>query len=110
MSEVVGQYGKMQCSMFPMASPPTVLSGSGSHSDYYLLADRMLQEKRFGSNKEVIAESEAYFYAKDKSFYKKTNEINFFLRWANIRLSFYVLNELNATAMHTSKARTKKMQ
>lgn len=42
-------------------------------SDYWLFADfkRMLQGKRFGSNEEVIAETEAYFEAKDKSFYEK---------------------------------------
>ena len=41
--------------------------------DYYLFADlkRMLQVKRFGSNEEVISETEAYFEAKNKSFYKK---------------------------------------
>ena len=39
-------------------------------SDYWLFADlkKMLQGKRFGSNEEVIAETEAYFEAKDKSF------------------------------------------
>ena len=31
----------------------------------------MSQEKRFGSNEEVIAETEAYFESKDESFYKK---------------------------------------
>ena len=31
----------------------------------------MLQGKRFSSNEEVIAETEAYFEAKDKSFYEK---------------------------------------
>ena len=31
----------------------------------------MLQGKRFGSNEEVIAETEAYFERKGKSFYKK---------------------------------------
>ena len=42
-------------------------------SDYWLFADlkRMFQGKRFGSYKEVISEIEAYFEAKDKSFYKK---------------------------------------
>ena len=42
-------------------------------SDYWLFADlkRMLQGKRFGSNEEVILETETYFEAKDKSFYKK---------------------------------------
>ena len=46
-------------------------------SDYYLFTDLngMLQGKRFGSNEEVIAETEAYFEAKDKSFYKKGIEI-----------------------------------
>ena len=41
-------------------------------SDYWLFADpkKMIQGKRFGSNEEVIAETEAYFEAKDKSFYK----------------------------------------
>lgn len=41
-------------------------------SDYWLFSDlkRMLQGKRFGSNDEVIAETEAYFEGKDKSFYK----------------------------------------
>ena len=41
-------------------------------SEYWLFADlkKMLQGKRFGSNEEVIAGTEAYFEAKDKSFYK----------------------------------------
>ena len=41
-------------------------------SDYWLFANRkkMLQGKIFGSNEKVIAETEAYFEAKDKSFYK----------------------------------------
>ena len=45
-------------------------------SDYWLFADlkKMLQGKRFGSNEEVIAEVEAYFESKDKSFYKKVIE------------------------------------
>ena len=34
----------------------------------------MLQGKRFGSNEEVIVESEAYFESKDESFYKKDIE------------------------------------
>ena len=43
-----------------------------SPSDYWLFADlkKMLQGKKFGSNQEVIAETEAYFEAKDRSFYK----------------------------------------
>ena len=42
-------------------------------SNYWLFADlkRMLQRKRFGSNEEVISETEAYLEAKDKLFYKK---------------------------------------
>ncbi len=41
-------------------------------SDYWLFVDpnKMLQQKRFGSNDEVIVATEAYFKAKDKSFYK----------------------------------------
>ncbi|XP_054729345.1 histone-lysine N-methyltransferase SETMAR-like [Anastrepha obliqua] len=43
-----------------------------SPSDYWLFADlkKMLRGKRFGSNDEVIAETEAYFEGKEKSFYK----------------------------------------
>ena len=46
-------------------------------SNYYLFADlkRMLQGKRFGSNEELISETEVYFEAKDKSFYKKGFEL-----------------------------------
>ena len=41
-------------------------------SDYFLFADlkRMLAGKKFSSNEEVIAETEAYFEAKPKSYYK----------------------------------------
>ncbi len=40
-------------------------------SNYWLFADlkKMLQGKRFGSNEEVLVATEAYFEAKDKSFY-----------------------------------------
>ena len=50
---------------------------SRSPIDYYLFASlkRMFQGKRFGSNEEVIAETEAYFEAKNKSFYKKGIEM-----------------------------------
>ena len=37
--------------------------------------EKMLAGKRFGANEEVIAETEAYFEAKDKSFYKKDIEM-----------------------------------
>ena len=42
-------------------------------SDFWLFEDLkgMLQGKRFGSNEEVILETETYSEAKDKSFYKK---------------------------------------
>lgn len=41
-------------------------------SDYFLFADlkRMLAGKKFKTNDEVIAETEAYFNGKDKSYYK----------------------------------------
>ena len=46
-------------------------------SDYYLFIDlkTMLQGKRFYSIDEVITEMNAYFEAKDKSFYKKGIEM-----------------------------------
>ena len=44
--------------------------------DYRLFADlkKMLQGNRFGSNEEVIAETEAYFENKDESFYKMASK------------------------------------
>ena len=58
-----------------LAHPP--YSPDLSPSDYYLFADlkKMLQGKRFYSNEEIIAETNAYFEAKDKSFYKKGIEM-----------------------------------
>ena len=55
-----------------IACSPTIFSISGPH-DYCLFADleEMLQGKRFGSNEEVIAETEAYFESKYESFNKK---------------------------------------
>ena len=46
-------------------------------NNYWLFTDlkKMLQGKRFGSNEEVIAETEAYFESNDKSFYKKGIEM-----------------------------------
>lgn len=46
-------------------------------SDFYLFANlkKMLSGKKFKSNDEVIAESEAYFEGKDSSFYKKGIEM-----------------------------------
>ena len=54
-----------------LAHPPYSLDLDPS--DYWLSTDlrQMLQGKRFGSNKEMIAETEAYFEGKDESFYKK---------------------------------------
>ena len=45
--------------------------------DNWLFADlkRMPQGKRFGFNEEGISETEAYFEAKDKLFYKKGIEL-----------------------------------
>ena len=42
-------------------------------SDYWFFADlkKILQGKRFGSNEEVVAETEVYFERKDESLYKK---------------------------------------
>ena len=42
-------------------------------SDFYWFADlkKMIQCKRISSDDEVIAATEAYFEAKDKSFYQK---------------------------------------
>ena len=46
-------------------------------SNYWLFIDlkRMLQEKRFGSNEEVISETDAHFETKDKSATKKSIEL-----------------------------------
>ena len=56
---------------------PLPYSPGVAPSDYLLFADlkRILQGKRFGSIEEVISETEAYFQAKDKSFYKKEIEL-----------------------------------
>ena len=45
--------------------------------DYWLFADlkRMIHGKRFGSNEEVISETETCFEAKDKLFNKKGIEL-----------------------------------
>ena len=63
-----------------IASAPPPCSPDLAPSDYWLFADfkRMFQGKRFGSNEEVISETEAYFEAIDKAFYKKG--IKFYLK------------------------------
>ena len=45
--------------------------------NYWLFADleRILHGKRFGSNEEVISETEVYFETKEKSFNKKRHQI-----------------------------------
>ena len=61
-----------------IASAPTLFSRSAPQQ---LLAaitadlKRMRLKERFGSNVEMISETEAYFEVKDKSFYKKGNEL-----------------------------------
>ncbi|XP_025162257.1 histone-lysine N-methyltransferase SETMAR-like [Harpegnathos saltator] len=46
-------------------------------SDFFLFADlkRMLAGKKFSTDEEVIAEAEAYFEAKEKSYYKNAYEL-----------------------------------
>ena len=57
--------------------PHSPYSPDSAPSDYWTFADlkRMLQGKRLGSNKEVISETETYFEAKNKLFYKKGIEL-----------------------------------
>ena len=52
--------------------PHPPYSPYSAFSKYWLFADlkRILQGKRFGSNEEVISETEAYFEAKDKVLQK----------------------------------------
>jgi len=53
--------------------PRPLYSPDITPSDYCPFADLkiMLQGKKFGSNEDVIAKTEAYFESKDKSFHKK---------------------------------------
>ena len=48
--------------------PHSSYSPDLAFSDYWLFADlkKILQGKRFGTNEEVIAETEGYFESKDK--------------------------------------------
>ena len=71
MPQVNENDGKIVWIRLRIASPPTVLSRSRP-SDYWLFADlkKMPQGKRFGSNEELITETEACFESKYKSFYK----------------------------------------
>ena len=76
MSQVDRNNGKIARIRFELLPHPSY-SQDVVPSNYYLFADlkRMLQGKRFGSNEEVIAETEAYFESKGKSFYKKCIEM-----------------------------------
>ena len=57
--------------------PQSSYSTDPAPSDNWLFANlkRILEGKRFGSNEEVISETEVYFEVKDKSFYKKGIEL-----------------------------------
>ena len=70
--KTIVKLNKLSFELFP--NPPHSLDLSPS--DYWIFADpkKMLQGKRFGSNEEVIAETEVYFESKDESFYKKAIE------------------------------------
>ena len=71
-SQVHENDGQIEWFKLQIVSSPTIFSRSGPR-DYWLFADlkKMLEEKRFGSNGEVIAETESCFESKDESFYKK---------------------------------------
>jgi hypothetical protein len=55
-----------------IASPFTVWGSRSGLSNFFLFADlkRMLDGKKFSTNEEVITETEAYFEAMSKSYYK----------------------------------------
>ncbi|KAF7266523.1 hypothetical protein GWI33_020163 [Rhynchophorus ferrugineus] len=69
-SQVSEKYGKNPLS-FELLPHPFSRSGP---SDCFLFSDpkRMLAGMKFSSNEEVIADTETYFEAKDKSYYKNT--------------------------------------
>ena len=77
MSQVDRNDGKTTWIALRIVSALTLFSLSVPPSDYWLFVDhkRILQGKRFGSNKEVVSGTEAYFEVKDKSFYKKSIEL-----------------------------------
>ena len=58
-----------------ISNPP--YSSNLAPSDYWLFAGlkKMLAGKKFRPNEEVIAETEVYFEAKDKAFYKSVIEM-----------------------------------
>ena len=64
--------GQIEWIKLRIASSPTIFSRSGPQRLMALCwPEIILQGKRFGSNEELIAETEAYFESKDESFYKK---------------------------------------
>ena len=54
-----------------LPSPPYSPDLASNNHCLFAYLKRMLQGKRFDSNEEMISETEAYFKAKDKSFYKE---------------------------------------
>ena len=57
--------------------PHPLYSPDLAPNDYWLFVDlkKLLAGKKFCTNEDVIAETEAYFEAKDKSFYKSGIEM-----------------------------------
>ena len=70
--KLIAKIAKLHESHFELLPHPPY-SPDLAPSNYWLFADlkRMLLKKRFRSNEEAISETEAYFEAKDKLFYKK---------------------------------------
>ena len=70
--KLIAMMAKLQDLHFELL-PHSPYSPDLATSDYWLFADLkgILQGKRFGSIKKVVWETEVYFEAKDKSFYKK---------------------------------------
>ena len=68
--------GEIERSTIRIASPHIQYSPDLAPSDFYLFADlkKMLKDKRFSSDDEIIATTEDYFEAKYNSFYKKSTE------------------------------------
>ena len=76
MSQVARYHDKIEWIELRIASASTIFTGSGSQRLLPVCRpQKMLQGKRFYSNEEVITETNAYFEAKDKSFYKKCIEM-----------------------------------
>ena len=66
---------KLQALHFELLMHPTY--SPDLTPNYWLFSHfkRILQRKRFGSKEQVIWETEAWFQAEDKSFYKKGIEL-----------------------------------